>query len=230
MARPGIKYQEVAAAADSIIAEGDNPTIEKIRFKLGTGSPNTIHRHLTVWRAASPIKQRRTPELPVELQVALVQEFERQAAEVRTDLEDKLTQAQSEASELAEVGERIEAQIDELTECNQVLSDECQRLRALADERANEVKKLEANLSKEREAAEKVRIQTAVCEAKLESSAREIARLGKDLVDQKADFERRLAEQMTDIRRREKAFETQIIEMLKGTKAQAEPPRRKKEA
>jgi len=189
MARPGITYQEVSAAADSLIAEGDNPTIQKIRAKLGTGSPNTIHRHLTTWRAAAPVKERKAPELPAELQAALVQEFERQAAEVRAELENKLIEAQTEASELAETGEQLETDMNELRELNQSISDESQRLEALAEERAKEIRKLEAELAKERDAAEKVRVQLAKALNKTEIQAERITTQEDRISTLKADLE-----------------------------------------
>jgi colicin import membrane protein len=174
MARPGITYQEVAAAADSIIAAGDNPTIAKIRAELGTGSPNTIHRHLTAWRTTAPVKERKTPELPAALQEALVQEFERQAAEIRAELENTLVEAQTEASKLSEVGEQLEKDMTELRALNRNISDESQRLEALANERAKEIRKLETELTREREAAEETRIQLAQARNKVEAQEKQI--------------------------------------------------------
>ena len=54
MARQGITFEQVAAVADALAGEGQQPTIRAVREKLGdTGSPNTIHKHLTAWRAAN---------------------------------------------------------------------------------------------------------------------------------------------------------------------------------
>lgn len=50
MARPGITYQDVANAAQEIFAQGQNPTIETIRHRLGTGSSTTIAMHLKTWK------------------------------------------------------------------------------------------------------------------------------------------------------------------------------------
>jgi hypothetical protein len=40
MARIGITYEQVSAAADAIIGEGSQPTIDAVRKRIGTGSPN----------------------------------------------------------------------------------------------------------------------------------------------------------------------------------------------
>ena len=65
MARQGITFEQVAAVADALAGEGQQPTIRAVREKLGdTGSPNTIHKHLTAWREARPVAAAAAPELP----------------------------------------------------------------------------------------------------------------------------------------------------------------------
>ena len=59
MARPGISYEQVATVADALVGQGEKPSIQRIRERLGTGSPNTIHRHLKTWRAAQAPTERR---------------------------------------------------------------------------------------------------------------------------------------------------------------------------
>lgn len=48
MAR-GITESDVHTAADELVANGDRPTVERIRAHLGTGSPNTVTRWLDTW-------------------------------------------------------------------------------------------------------------------------------------------------------------------------------------
>lgn len=48
MAR-GITESDVHTAADELVADGDRPTVERIRAHLGTGSPNTVTRWLDTW-------------------------------------------------------------------------------------------------------------------------------------------------------------------------------------
>ncbi len=45
----GIQQQDVQQAADALIAEGLRPTIERVRQKIGRGSPNTVSPLLDVW-------------------------------------------------------------------------------------------------------------------------------------------------------------------------------------
>jgi hypothetical protein len=51
MARLGVTYQDIAHAANQLIGQGKQPTIEMIRHLLGTGSSTTIANHLRKWRA-----------------------------------------------------------------------------------------------------------------------------------------------------------------------------------
>ena len=50
MARPGVTYQDVSAAANQVKGQGKNPTIENVRAILGTGSIGTINNHLRKWK------------------------------------------------------------------------------------------------------------------------------------------------------------------------------------
>jgi len=50
MARPGIGYEEVKAAAIKLLEQGVNPSIQRVRELLGTGSNSTIAEHLKRWQ------------------------------------------------------------------------------------------------------------------------------------------------------------------------------------
>ena len=47
----GIQSEDVQQAADALIAEGLRPTIERVRQKIGRGSPNTVSPLLDAWFA-----------------------------------------------------------------------------------------------------------------------------------------------------------------------------------
>jgi chromosome segregation ATPase len=47
----GVQQDDVWAAADALIAEGLRPTIERVRQKIGRGSPNTVSPMLESWFA-----------------------------------------------------------------------------------------------------------------------------------------------------------------------------------
>ena len=95
MAREGITFEQVAAAADGLAGEGQQPTIRAVRERLGTGSPNTIHKHLTAWREARPVAAATAPELPHALAASISAEIERAAAQARGEIQGRLVQAQA---------------------------------------------------------------------------------------------------------------------------------------
>ena len=45
----GVQAEDVWAAADALVAEGLRPTIERVRQKIGRGSPNTVSPMLETW-------------------------------------------------------------------------------------------------------------------------------------------------------------------------------------
>ena len=60
----GITQEQVNAAADTLVAAGDRPTVEKVRAALGTGSPNTITRMLDIWRSGLAERLQNVLQLP----------------------------------------------------------------------------------------------------------------------------------------------------------------------
>lgn len=72
----GIAQEQVNTAADAITADGERVTVEKVRAKLGTGSPNTVTRMLDVWRQglAARLQELNTlPGLPDEIGQAMTE-------------------------------------------------------------------------------------------------------------------------------------------------------------
>jgi hypothetical protein len=69
MSRNGITYLDVARCAEELSASNEDPTIERIRIRLKTGSNSTIGTHLrTWWTKQDPLQQLATKEnIPEEL-------------------------------------------------------------------------------------------------------------------------------------------------------------------
>lgn len=55
----GVQLEEVWASADAVLAQGERPTIERVRQHLGRGSPNTVAPMLDAWYAS--LAKRLTP-------------------------------------------------------------------------------------------------------------------------------------------------------------------------
>lgn len=101
MPRTGITYEEVVFVANQIHAQGLNPTIEKIRHELGSGSHSTIAKHLQAWRQQMSVVQepgRQSPPDIVKLAAEHAwQEISKQAeaeiAQIKADTASQLEQA-----------------------------------------------------------------------------------------------------------------------------------------
>jgi len=66
MARLGITFEQVDQACISIVQEGETPTVQRVRDKLGTGSPNTVLKHLKKWeekQTEKPVDIHLTPAI-----------------------------------------------------------------------------------------------------------------------------------------------------------------------
>lgn len=171
MAREGITFEQVAAAADALVGEGQQPTIRAIRERLGTGSPNTVHKHLTAWREARPVAAAAAPELPQALTAAIAAEIERAAAQARAEIEGRLVQAQGEAAELAAAGEVIEAERDGLAEQVAELTRERDTLAGKAEQQAADLADQAQRIEREQQAAESARVELATARLKIEAQA-----------------------------------------------------------
>lgn len=58
MARPGVTYQDILAAANELKGQGRSITIENVRAVLGTGSLGTINNHLRKWKETQNTTQK----------------------------------------------------------------------------------------------------------------------------------------------------------------------------
>jgi chromosome segregation ATPase len=116
-----------------------------------------------------------TTELPVSLTSAIATEIERAAASARAEIESKLVQAQTEAAELANVGETLEAERDELIEQVAGLTTERDTLAGKAEQQAADIKAQAERIEREQQAAEAARVELARAQLKIESSVEKLA-------------------------------------------------------
>lgn len=118
MAR-GITQDQVNRAADSILRAGENPTVEKVRAELGTGSPNTVTRMLDSWRRQLGDRLRQLsalPEMPESVGQVMV-ELWRLASEhaqhsIEGRLADERAELQASQSQLAQERETWAMQLE----------------------------------------------------------------------------------------------------------------------
>ena len=169
MARVGITFEQVAAAADALLGAGKQPTIQSVRESLGTGSPNTVHKHLTAWRAARPQAVSAAVEMSSAMQAAYADDISRATAKARSEIEEQLVRALADAAELSSTGEALENERDALLEQVGGLTTERDQAAATAAERALEIERNVQTIQREQQAAESARVDLAKAQLKIEA-------------------------------------------------------------
>ena len=94
----GITQDQVTAAADALVTAGERPTVEKIRARLGTGSPNTVTRMLDTWRGALATRLSDVlalPELPGDVGQAFTEVWRLAMAQAGSLAQAALAQEQN---------------------------------------------------------------------------------------------------------------------------------------
>lgn len=113
----GITENDVWTAADALLLEGARPTIERVRQKIGRGSPNTVSPHLETWfralgaRIKDPGAFAAPAAIPDPVTQAATHFWEAALAEARAQ---QAVEYRQRWEELAEEGERLAAQAEQL--------------------------------------------------------------------------------------------------------------------
>src|ERR1700736_4202043 len=104
---PRISQADVFRAADELLVEGHRPTIDRVRMRLGRGSPNTINDHLDAWwaRLGSRLRDlpgREFPHLPESIAPPLQQLGNEALEAARAVLQDTLAQQEARLGQQAQ--------------------------------------------------------------------------------------------------------------------------------
>lgn len=179
MAR-GITENEVWKACDVLLLEGARPTIERVRQKLGRGSPNTVSPMLETWfkhlgaRIKDPGAFSAPASMPDLVQQAAQHLWDAAQAEARSDFDERLKAGLAEA--VASVG---------------VEKDRAALAEAAAGTAASRADSLQIELTQLREALEGERAAHAATAARLDGARLQVNDLQAELVRA-----RRAAEEM----------------------------------
>ena len=184
MGRDGITFEQVAEAAESLVAIGERPTQLAVRARLGTGSLGTIQRHLGQWRAAQPLAAASAAPLPAVIARAFQNELARAVAEARQELEQRLSVAQQEAEQLARDSEAVQAELDASRAELRAVTSERDALSARVTDFESELEHAGCDLDRERAAAAsahaqatELRLANEELRSKLDERSREVATL-----------------------------------------------------
>ncbi len=186
MAREGVSFDQVAGIADDLARAGKAATIKAVREVLGTGSPNTIHRHLAEWKAArSPVRVAEV-ELDAGIREAIAKQIERVAGDVARAAEDRAAGAEADLDELAAAIARLESALATMTtERDEALTAVADLKARVAEAEAEAVRQIEQTKAVQ-ERLEKALLALGCAEVRLEGMdalRQEIAALRASLAD-----------------------------------------------
>lgn len=169
MAR-GITETDVWKACDALLLEGARPTIERVRLKIGRGSPNTVSPHLEAWfkhlggRIQDPGAFAAPPDVPDPVLQAARHFWETALAQTRRDFDQRLQEAMAAAVANVE-SEKERAAIAE----------------AAAFEAAGKAARLQHELAERMGALEQEKLARAALEANLADARRQVQDLQRRL-------------------------------------------------
>lgn len=156
----GITQDDVWKACDALLLEGARPTIERVRQKIGSGSPNTVSPYLETWfkHLGGRIKDPGTFAPPADVPDPVLQAakhfWEAALAQTRLDFEERLQKG------LADAVANVESEKEKASQAN-----------AAAFEAAGKAARLEASLEKrevewQREQATRIGLEARLNEAR----------------------------------------------------------------
>jgi len=166
----GITDTDVWKACDALLLEGARPTIERVRLKIGRGSPNTVSPHLEAWfkhlgsRIQDPGAFSAPPDLPDPVLQAARHFWDTALAQTRHDFDQRLQEAMAAAVANVE-SEKERAAIAE----------------AAAFEAAGKVTRLQHDLAARANVLEQEKLARAAIDANLADARRQVADLQRRL-------------------------------------------------
>jgi chromosome segregation ATPase len=165
MAVQEVTFDQVAAAAASLQNDGSPVTIEAVHSMIGTGSANTIHKHLLDWRAsnAKPAEEVPKAELPESIVADLAKWALQFAEQAGAGARDSLAQSERDMEALAKAGEQLEI--------------ERAQAEALATERNEQIERLTAELRDARQVATNALVGKAKDQLAIEGKDAQLAEL-----------------------------------------------------
>lgn len=179
----GFTYEQVAAIADVMKAAGANPTSRAVRERLGnTGSMGTINKMLQTWKQGQERAIASALSLPSPVQRTILEFMGHELATAKAALEIALAEEQQEAADLATENERQAAELDAAGVKLLGVQTELATYQGRILQVEAELLTAQTVAERERNAAEKARIDLAKVQLRLEA----MPRLEQELLDVRA--------------------------------------------
>jgi hypothetical protein len=184
----GITEQDVWTACDALLLSGGRPTIERVRQKIGRGSPNTVSPLLDAWfkglgaRIADPGAFAAAPDVPEPVQQAAKHFWETALAATRRDFDERLREG------MAAAVANVEAEQERTANAESAAYTASARLT-----------RVEAELAECARLLDQERVGRAADLARLDEAKRQIARLLQDARDAGTEAARARDEARVDV-------------------------------
>lgn len=215
----GVTTQDVWSACDALLLEGARPTIERVRQKLGRGSPNTVGPMLDTWfkglgaRLADPQAFASAPTLPEFVLQMAQQLWDHAAAQARGDLDtqlkDGLAQARAQVEEAAAAERTARTQVQEQR-------DELTRLREQHETQREHAAVTRTQLLQAQRQADDLRQRMEHLQAQLERQRTEGVSAMREVQENAQSNQRRLALDL-DAERQHRIKTERRVETLEST-------------
>lgn len=177
MARMGVDYRVVEDAVQKILSDGGKPTIRNIRRVIGTGSPNTILKHVHEWKCKQPgPPSAKLPDL-------LTRMIQQELAKVAATAEKRLAEAMEDLDALADEAQELEVEKGRLEARISEVSTERDKAVAVAQERAQMLQRLREELSLAQESLTSSRVELSVAQMKIENLNGRLAEMKTEASD-----------------------------------------------
>jgi hypothetical protein len=182
MAVQEITFDEVAAAAHGLMNEGRPVNVATLRDALGAASTQSLHEHLTAWRAgqAKPVDAV-SMDVPEFITTALGSWAQQLVDEAAARHRSSLSQTESDVASLLQLNDQAESERDELSaELSRIMTERDQALARLT-ERETSIERLTVELRHARNVASDALVGKAKDQLAIEGKDAQLAELRRQL-------------------------------------------------
>lgn len=129
-----VTFENVAAAAEALVAEGGKASVRAVIAALGGGSPNAVLPLLNEWKAGRPLVRASDIALDPRIAQLIAEQINAASLQAAKTAEDKAADVQADAEAVAEAGREAETRAAVLEQTVESLTAEVAgKARALED-------------------------------------------------------------------------------------------------
>lgn len=119
-----VTFENVAAAAEALVAEGGKASVRAVIAALGGGSPNAVLPLLNEWKAGRPLVRASDIALDPRIAGLIAEQIGTASAQAAKMAEEKAADVQADAEAVAEAGRAAEARAEQLEQALEVANAE----------------------------------------------------------------------------------------------------------